>query len=129
MKLNELPTEIRNAVLQSAMRVMSESASMTDMLMKADELLSHDFALKSEQYLLSEKGVKNLNSRIKQAQWAVDFKKTFTDFWTKTGYPTKYWDNTLSSELSNWLDEFESENWTNTDPVTAANSNISYWEN
>lgn len=43
MKLIDLPDVIQNAVLQSAMRVMSDSADMAHMLQKADMLIKHEF--------------------------------------------------------------------------------------
>lgn len=122
MKLLNLPNEIRNAVLQSAMRVMSESADMAHMLQKADLLLKHDFPELSTNCPTVEQA----EELVAKAKWIAEFTKVFEEFWAKSGYPRKHWRSTLSGELSTWIHVDE---WKNTDAASAAKSNISYWEN
>lgn len=122
MKLLNLPNEIRNAVLQSAMRVMSESADMTHMLQKADLLFKHDFP----ELIVSHPSVEQAEELVTKAKWIAEFTRVFEDFWITTGYPRKYWRNTLNGELSTWI---YADEWKNTDAASAAKSNISYWEN
>lgn len=120
MKLNQLPLDVKNAILQSAMRVMSESTDMAHMLQKADLLLKHDFP--STPYMDS---IVDLEERLAKAKWIKEFSDTFEEFWTATKYPKRHWRSTLSDELSGWL----CEDWKTTDGKSAAKSNISYWEN
>ncbi len=122
MKLIDLPSEIRNAVLQSAMRVMSESADMANMLEKANMLLKHDFP----EITASYPSVEQAEELAAKAKWIAEFTKVFEIFWANTGYPRKYWRNTLNGELSTWT---STDGWKETDATSAAKSNISYWEN
>lgn len=123
MKLTELPSEIRNAILQSAMRLMSESNDMTGMLAEADKLLKYDFPEPGNTYYTPT--VKEAENLVAQAKWIDKFTEVFHEFWIKTGYPKKYWRSTLNGELSSWL----CGEWKTTDAESAAKSNISYWEN
>lgn len=122
MKLLDLPNEIRNAVLQSAMRVMSESSDIDHMLQKADSLLKHEFP----ELIISTPSVEQAEELVAKAKWIAAFTEVFEEFWIKTGYPRKHWRNTLSGELSTWV---YCDEWKTTDAASAAKSNISYWEN
>lgn len=123
MKLTELPSEIRNAILQSAMRLMSESNDMTSMLAEADKLLKYEFPESRNTYYTPT--VKEAENLVAKAKWIAKFTEVFHEFWIKTGYPKMYWRNTLNGELSTWLYG----EWETTDAESAAKSNISYWEN
>ena len=116
MKLLDLPNEIRNAVLQSAMRVMSESTDMAHMLQKADLLLNHDF------HELSSRcpSVEQAEELVAKAKWIAEFTKVFEVFWANSGYPRKHWRSTLNGELSTWI---YGDEWKNSDATSAAKSN------
>lgn len=122
MKLNELPHDVKNAVLQSAMRVMSESADMTHMLQKADLLINHDFKI-SEQTLA--KDIEDLEEQLALAKWVKAFTDELELFFAKINYPKKFWRNTIQSEMYTWV---VGDEWKTTTASDAAKSNISYWE-
>lgn len=124
MKLQYLPPQIQNLIIAGAAEVLGESADMSHMLQKADELLKHDFPNVTSVTDFGL-GVEDLEELLARAKWIKEFTVEFEKFFEEKKYPKKYWKNTLSAELSSWI---AGDGWKEYSAADAAKSNISYWE-
>lgn len=120
MNIYQLPPDIKNAVLQGAMRVLSECDTMRDLVNEVNTLLAADYHHNEPKPTT----VAEAEEQLALAKWTAEFRETMIDFWAKTGYPNKHWNSTLKAEMSTWIPD----EWKTSSGKAAALSNISYWE-
>lgn len=125
MKVYRLPDQERNAILQSAMRVMSANGnSMDSLLIEADKLLNHDFVIKSK----DEEQPTKAETQLTKLIWIEQCKYRFAQHFAKLGYPVEHWDLTIHSELSTYVGTGENDRWQEFSPEQAVSEQLSYWE-
>lgn len=125
MKVYELPDQERNAILQSAMRVMSANGnSMNSLLIEADKLLNHDFVVKNK-----EKGeLTKVELSLTKLVWIGQCQHIFAKHFAKIGYPIEHWDSAINSELSTYVGTGRDDRWQEFTPEQAVADQLSYWE-
>lgn len=125
MKVYQLPDQERNAILQSAMRVMSANGnSMDSLLIEANKLLNHDFAVKNKE----KDELTKVESSLVKLVWIGQCQHIFAKHFAKIGYPVEHWDSVIHNELSIYLGTGENDRWQEFTPEQAVSEQLSYWE-
>lgn len=125
MKVFNLPDQERNAILQSAMRVMSANGNdMSALLFEADKLLNHDFAIKNKE----KSELTKVESSLVKLVWIGQCHYRFAQHFAKIGHPVENWDSDINAELSTYIGVGENDRWKEFSPEQAVSEQLSHWE-
>lgn len=131
MKIDDLSPDVKNAVLQSAMRVLSSNGNDIDaMLLDANKLISHEFPNTDTQVQKIEEhpDYSKFQDHFKKLVWKSECFYLFAKHFAATGYPVEHWENTINSELSSYLGSGDDDRWQLYTPDYAVREQLSCWE-